>query len=97
MSDAAPVEEELERVVIDVDDDTDDDIANQIKQIKGDEKFYTTNKVGELFEVTAETVRNWIEEGKMKAMKINGQWRVPRSEVLRFANERYKGEPSNEQ
>lgn len=86
-----PPEEEVDRVIIDVDTVSDDDIAEQIKQIKGPEKFYSTNKVAELFEVTSETVRNWIEEGKLKAVKVNGLWRVPRDEVLRFANDRYKG------
>jgi len=54
------------------------------------EQMYSTTRVGELFEVSAETVRNWIEKGELKAVKLGGTyWRVASSEVIRFANQRF--------
>ncbi len=53
------------------------------------ERFLSTNTIAEMFEVTNETIRNWIAEGKLKAFKLGPIWRVPRSEVVRFANEHF--------
>lgn len=53
------------------------------------EKFLSTNTIAEMFEVTNETVRNWILADKLKAFKLGPIWRVPRSEVVRFANENF--------
>jgi excisionase family DNA binding protein len=54
-----------------------------------EEELYSTRKVAATFAVTTETVRNWIETGKLKAIKVNTHWRVPRSEVIRMAKERH--------
>lgn len=53
------------------------------------EKLYTVAEVADLFSVTGETVRDWIKSGKIKGVKINGYWRVARSEVIRFGNSKY--------
>jgi len=55
----------------------------------GPEVHYSTVKVAETFGVTTETVRNWITRGVIKGVKVGSHWRVPRSEVLRLANEKY--------
>lgn len=41
-----------------------------------------------MFEVKTGTVRDWIREGKMIAVKLGGgdRWRVSEEELRRFAN-----------
>lgn len=56
-----------------------------------DDKLYTTARVADLFGVTTETVRDWIARGTLKAVKPGGvgQYRIKRSELIRFANHKY--------
>jgi excisionase family DNA binding protein len=49
----------------------------------------STQKVARLFDVKPETVRDWIEQGKIEGTKINGQWRIKKSEVMRFGKQRH--------
>ena len=57
--------------------------------IPADQQFYSTKKVADLFDVTVETVRNWIDSGQLEAVKINGYWKVKRQSVIDFANSKY--------
>lgn len=50
--------------------------------------LYTTEATAEIFAVTPETIRDWLNAGKIKGIKPDGYWRVPRSEILRVANAR---------
>lgn len=54
-------------------------------------QLYTTKKIAELFMVTGETVRNWINTGKLKGTKVSGknQFRVERAELIRFAKSHF--------
>jgi excisionase family DNA binding protein len=61
----------------------DDDLA------KDDIKLYTTEQVAELCEVTTETIRNWINDGLLKAVKLNNVFRVKRVDLIEFLNSRY--------
>jgi hypothetical protein len=55
--------------------------------------LYTTAKVAELFSVTQETVRDWISDGKLPAIRLrSGHLRVTRRELVAFANHRFGGE-----
>ncbi len=58
---------------------------------EADVKLYTTKKVAELCEVTTETVRNWIKSGDLRAVNLNGFWRVPHADLKSFLNERHGG------
>jgi excisionase family DNA binding protein len=51
--------------------------------------LYGVEQVAEMFGVQGYTVRNWIETGKMEAKKIQGRWRIAKSEIVRFANEEH--------
>jgi excisionase family DNA binding protein len=53
------------------------------------EVLFTTKKVGELFSVTTETVRNWIEKGELRAVLIQGRYRIPKSEVVKLGNSKF--------
>lgn len=53
------------------------------------EPMMTTRQVAENFQVHVETVRNWINAGDLRAIRIGHKWRIPKSEFVRFANERF--------
>jgi excisionase family DNA binding protein len=55
-----------------------------------DEQWVSVQTVGELFEVTPETVRNWIEKGYITAIKIDRVFRISRQSLREFANSRYE-------
>lgn len=61
------------------------------------EKHYTTEQVAELFEVGAATVRQWIRDKKLAAIKLpgSGRIRVPESAVRNLANQKYGAEDVN--
>ena len=59
------------------------------EEIDNEVTLYRTEKVAELCEVTTETVRNWIKDGKLKAVKLESTWRVKRKDLIAFLNERY--------
>lgn len=52
-----------------------------------DLKFYTTEQVAEMFEISNYTAREWMRTGKIKGHKFHGYWRVSEEELRRFANE----------
>lgn len=55
-----------------------------------EDPFMTTEEIGKIFNVGPATVRDWVKVGKLKGVKLDGRnWRVLRSEMIRFANERY--------
>jgi excisionase family DNA binding protein len=61
-----------------------------VKEILEVEHMFSTEKCAELMEVTPHTVRQWIRDGKINAVKLGGRyWRVPRSSILEFANTKY--------
>lgn len=59
------------------------------ENIDNDVTLYRSEQVAELCQVTTETVRNWIQDGKLKAVKLGKTWRVKRGDLLEFLNERY--------
>ena len=59
------------------------------------DKMYTVAYVAEMFAVSKETVRLWIKQQKLDAVRINGYWRVPRSALMTFANHKF-GTPKAE-
>lgn len=54
-----------------------------------DLKLYTTIQVAELCEVTTETIRNWIDNGDLPALKINNAWRIRKVDLREFLQKRY--------
>jgi len=47
-------------------------------------KFYTTNEVAKLFRLTTQAIRQTIERGEIKAVKIGSVYRIPEQEVKRL-------------
>lgn len=53
------------------------------------DRLMTTEEVAKFFNVKPLTIRDWITNGKLKATKLNGYWRVWQSDVIKLAQERY--------
>lgn len=53
-------------------------------------KFFTTNEVAEIFKVTTETVRRWIDDGDLKAASFNGRWRIREKDLVEFSNQKFQ-------
>ena len=51
-----------------------------------EKEVLTINDVIELLSVSRRTVQNWIKDGKLKAVKIGSQIRIPREYYLEFMN-----------
>lgn len=50
------------------------------------QRHYSTPEVADLFAVTTETVRRWITDGRIQAIRINGHWRVPQRSLEELAS-----------
>jgi len=48
------------------------------------ERYLTPSDVAEIFGMSRSGVIKWIREGKIKAIEINGRWRIPYSEIERL-------------
>jgi excisionase family DNA binding protein len=46
---------------------------------------YTTSAAAERLDVTAATVRRWIGRGLLPAIKVDNQWSIEHSALVRFA------------
>jgi len=49
-------------------------------------KYYSPEEVGEQFNVKPATIRKWIRDGKLKALKLGRLWRITEEELNRFIN-----------
>lgn len=52
-------------------------------------QMYSTGAIAELTGFNVETIRNWIDNGKLKGIKVEGRWRVRRRDLLDFLNSKY--------
>ena len=53
------------------------------------EKLYTIQEVADLLQVHQMTVRNWINDGKIKSLRISERnIRISKAELDRFVNDR---------
>lgn len=46
--------------------------------------MYTIEQVAEILNFKIRTIRQWIYDGKMNAVKVNHEWRIPKEEVERI-------------
>lgn len=51
-----------------------------------EKEVLTINDVMELLNISRRTVQNWIKSGKLKAVKIGSQIRIPREYYKEFMN-----------
>ena len=55
------------------------------------ERLYRTTEVAKILNISWSTVKRWVKEGKIKAIRVGHRWRIPESEILRLLGEK-KGE-----
>jgi len=48
------------------------------------EKFYSPREVANKYNVSSQAVTKWIKQGKLKAVKLGGIWRIPQSALDEF-------------
>lgn len=51
-----------------------------------EDKFYSIEQVAEILDVHHKTVRKFIKEGKLRANKLGKQWRISKSDLDLFTN-----------
>lgn len=61
----------------------------EVKLPSIDDPLYSTKTVAAIFGVKANTVRDWINTDRIKAVKFTGEWRILKSEVAKFAEREY--------
>jgi excisionase family DNA binding protein len=49
-----------------------------------EEKYYTVDEVANLLEVHTKTIRRYIYNGKIQALKVGGQWRIYESALQSY-------------
>lgn len=67
-------------------------MVDEDEQQDGNEEYLRVSDVAKVFDVTSYTVRQWLNNGDLKGVKIgNGHyWRVAKSEIKRYADKRYQ-------
>ncbi len=55
-------------------------------------KYYSPEDIGEQFNIKPATVRKWIREGKIKAIKMGALWRISEEALQEFINQDNKEE-----
>jgi len=53
-----------------------------------DERFYTIKEVAELLKVSDGGVWKWLKTDKLKGIKLGRMWRIKKSDLEEFINER---------
>lgn len=51
-----------------------------------DLKLYNVDELSKLLEVTKRTIHNYIKDGKIKGVKIGGQWKFTEENIRKFVN-----------
>jgi excisionase family DNA binding protein len=49
-------------------------------------QLYTLEEVAALLEVTTRTLYTYIKDGKLKAQKIGGRWKISEENLKKFIN-----------
>ena len=55
------------------------------------ETMWTVGQIAAAYQVTGETVRNWIQSKTLPAVKLGHEWQVKNSDLVAFTKERYSG------
>ncbi len=61
-------------------------MSKDIKQERPDLRLYSLEELSQLIGVTHRTMWNYVKEGKIKATKIGGAWKVTEENYKRFVN-----------
>src|ERR1700722_16848430 len=55
------------------------------------ESFLTVAEVAELLKLNQQTVRNWIDQGSLPALRVGRRVRIKRSDLDRILDQGYQG------
>lgn len=58
-------------------------------------EYYSTQEVADRLGVSVFTIRRYIRAGKLRAVKLEGVYRVRRQDLAAFLREREIGDPSD--
>lgn len=56
---------------------------------KKDPSLLSTGEVADMFQVSTQTARGWVKEGKLPHVMVNGFYRVPREAAVQLARETF--------
>jgi len=57
------------------------------------DEFLTVAEVAEILKLNQQTVRNWIDQGSMRALRVGRRVRIRRDDFLAFVDNGYTGGP----
>ena len=60
-----------------------------------DDTMYTVTEVAKMFSVSRQTVLKWINNGKIKAVKVVKVYRIPKEEIDRLIDKQRKEDERN--
>jgi len=49
--------------------------------------YLTTNEVAQFLNVTSETIKRWLRDGRIQGIKFGRQWRIPSTELTFMKDE----------
>ena len=56
--------------------------------------FYTPEDIADMLELSVDTIRRYIREGLLMAVKLKGSYRIKREDFERFIEERKTVKPN---
>jgi excisionase family DNA binding protein len=59
-----------------------------------EESFLTVAEVADLLKLNQQTVRNWIDQGSLRALRVGRRVRIMRSDLERMLEEGYRAGPA---
>ncbi len=62
-----------------------------MSDIDPEESYLTVAEVAETLKLNQQTVRNWIEQGSLPALRVGRRVRIKRSDFERILEESYSG------
>ena len=70
--------------------------VKSLKQKKRGDTMYTVTEVAKMFSVSRQTVLKWINNGKIKAVKVVKVYRIPKEEIDRLIDKQRKEDEKND-
>jgi excisionase family DNA binding protein len=64
-----------------------------MNRIDPQESFLTVAEVAEMLKLNQQTVRNWIDQGSLPALRVGRRVRIKRSDFERIIEQSYSGAP----
>jgi excisionase family DNA binding protein len=62
-----------------------------VASVDQEESFLTVAEVAELLKLNQQTVRNWIDQGSLPALRVGRRVRIKRSDLDRVLDNAYSG------